>query len=407
MHNTSIIVESTYFLQVYQRVKIVVDDANHVTAPWGSVNSRVFDALSSGALVITNGVLGSKGTFNGELPTYSTASELSALLKFYLTNDNARKNLTHALSKFVRTMHSYTKRGEEFAEALTDFGLHLKKRTDSDHKNSAVVEHISAATKHVKHAHSSPERNSTGPLRAICVGVRTYESHKAWLEVLLRSLMAQHSKSSFYESLDLQIFIADTERNTVFNPSNSASSSRFTFSHALEEIVNRVNKDLNPDRAPQAHIVWDINSPKRTYRNPFYGYDDTDYLGDFMANLPQCEWIMMTNGDNSYNSAWFNAVAPLTNDKSVDLIGWDFITHHKRNGNGQQHIKISMNRGFVDLASVLVRTSKIVESKGRYLPDAMFTDDLFARDFYFLTELLKIIPTSAIRLLHQIFLLHQ
>ena len=231
-----------------------MDDANHVTAPWGSVNSRVFDALSSGALVITNGVLGSKGTFNGELPTYSTASELSALLKYYLTNDNARKNLTHALSKFVRTMHSYTKRGEEFAEALTDFGLHLKKRTESNHKNLAVAEHIRAATKHGKLAHSSPERNSTGPLRAICVGVRTYESHKAWLEVLLRSLMAQHSKSPFYESLDLQIFIADTERNTVFNPSNSASTSRFTFSHALEEIVNRVNKDLNPDRAPQAPI---------------------------------------------------------------------------------------------------------------------------------------------------------
>lgn len=375
---------------MYAKVKIVVDDANHVTSPWGSVNSRVFDALSSGALVLTNGLLGSQETFKNRLPTYTTSAELTALIRYYLSNDDIRVKLIQELSQLVMKEHSYAKRGEEFSTALSEFGIQLKCRKETEQGVSMKNTVLDLA-----------------PIRAICIGVRTYESHRSWLEILLRSLVAQHSKSEFAAKLDLQIFISDTERNTAFVPNNSPNVAPFTFSHMLEEIVNRVNRDLNPDRSPQVHVVWDVNAPKRIYKNPFYGYDETDNLVDFMANLPQCEWMMMTNGDNAYNSAWFNAVAPLANDKTIDLIGWDFITHHKRNGHGQQHIRVSMKRGFVDLASVLVRTSKVIESGAKYLGDAMFTEDLFARDFYVLSDILKVVTPQAIRLLHRIFLLHQ
>ena len=72
-------------------MKIVIDDANHVTAPWGSVNSRVFDALAAGALVISNGHLGVAETFGAAFPTFSTAADLRTLLKHYLDNDDKRK----------------------------------------------------------------------------------------------------------------------------------------------------------------------------------------------------------------------------------------------------------------------------------------------------------------------------
>ncbi len=49
----------------------MVDDANHVTKPWGSVNSRVYDALATGALPLTNGILGSIDAFRSQLPVYS------------------------------------------------------------------------------------------------------------------------------------------------------------------------------------------------------------------------------------------------------------------------------------------------------------------------------------------------
>ncbi len=43
---------------VYRRSHFVIDDAASSTKPYGSVNSRVFDALAAGALPLSNGALG-------------------------------------------------------------------------------------------------------------------------------------------------------------------------------------------------------------------------------------------------------------------------------------------------------------------------------------------------------------
>jgi O-antigen biosynthesis protein len=44
--------------ELYTAASVVLDDSNHVTKAWGSVNSRVFDALAAGVLVVTNGRIG-------------------------------------------------------------------------------------------------------------------------------------------------------------------------------------------------------------------------------------------------------------------------------------------------------------------------------------------------------------
>ena len=49
---------------LYRRATVIIDDANHVTEPWGSVNTRVFDGLASGAFVVSNGGLGLLGVFD-------------------------------------------------------------------------------------------------------------------------------------------------------------------------------------------------------------------------------------------------------------------------------------------------------------------------------------------------------
>ncbi len=63
-------------------MRVVIDDANHVTEPWGSVNSRVFDALSSGALVITNSRRGSEDVFAGLLIIFQFDIETRPLFSF-------------------------------------------------------------------------------------------------------------------------------------------------------------------------------------------------------------------------------------------------------------------------------------------------------------------------------------
>jgi GT2 family glycosyltransferase/spore maturation protein CgeB len=93
--------------KVYANTKILIDDANSVTKPWGSVNSRVFDAINSGVLVITNGTLGSMDVFDGELPYYESKEDLNHLIGYYLTNETARQEKISALKKIVAERHTY------------------------------------------------------------------------------------------------------------------------------------------------------------------------------------------------------------------------------------------------------------------------------------------------------------
>lgn len=97
---------------IYASTKIVVDDANQTTVAWGSVNSRVFDAIAAGALVITNSQTASDDSFDGLLPVYTTKESLSLLLSRYLGDDDARRDLVEKLQRIVRERHTYRIRAE-------------------------------------------------------------------------------------------------------------------------------------------------------------------------------------------------------------------------------------------------------------------------------------------------------
>lgn len=103
---------------VYASSTLLIDDANHVTKPWGSVNSRVFDALASGILVLTNGVIGARETFGEALPCYDGVEELEAKIAYYLNNPHQRQQLADALHLEVLQHHSYRHRAHEFKNML-------------------------------------------------------------------------------------------------------------------------------------------------------------------------------------------------------------------------------------------------------------------------------------------------
>ena len=102
---------------VYAGTKLVVDDANSATKAWGSVNSRVFDALAAGALVVTNGAAGAREVFGDLLPSYDNKQELEALLWTYLGDDAAREARVEELRALVEAEHTYAARA---AQALRD-----------------------------------------------------------------------------------------------------------------------------------------------------------------------------------------------------------------------------------------------------------------------------------------------
>ncbi len=99
---------------VYRSATITIDDTAGPTLPYGAINSRVFDALASGSLVLTDNTLGSAEVFGGLLPTYSSRDELRALLDKYLHDEVARDELVGQLRSTVLESHTYDKRVNDF-----------------------------------------------------------------------------------------------------------------------------------------------------------------------------------------------------------------------------------------------------------------------------------------------------
>ncbi|WP_052374293.1 glycosyltransferase [Methanobacterium sp. SMA-27] len=104
--------------EVYKSTKIVIDDANRVTKEYGSVNSRVYDALACGTLVLTNGKIGSEETFKSKLPVFRSKEELSELITYYLENEKVRLSKVRELQKFVLENHVYDNRSEKLKQTL-------------------------------------------------------------------------------------------------------------------------------------------------------------------------------------------------------------------------------------------------------------------------------------------------
>ncbi len=102
-----------YLPAVYRQAAIVIDDANHVTKTWGAANSRVFDALAAGCLVITNSESVSQDVFSGELPVYKSNAELVQLLTKFVNDTDGRATLQQRLRQQVLAKHGYMQRAFE------------------------------------------------------------------------------------------------------------------------------------------------------------------------------------------------------------------------------------------------------------------------------------------------------
>jgi GT2 family glycosyltransferase len=100
----------------YRSTTIVLDDSSTHTLPYASINSRVFDALAAGTLVLTNNAEGSVELFDGLLPSYSNREELRGLLDRYLSNSPERDSLVAALRETVLRGHSYPVRQAGFVD---------------------------------------------------------------------------------------------------------------------------------------------------------------------------------------------------------------------------------------------------------------------------------------------------
>ncbi len=105
---------------LYPSAKLVLDDTQGPTLPYGAVNARVFDALAAGTLVITNCESGVRELFDEEFPVWSSREDLRAALDELLGDEERRAALTARYRETVLTSHTYPHRAARLREILLE-----------------------------------------------------------------------------------------------------------------------------------------------------------------------------------------------------------------------------------------------------------------------------------------------
>lgn len=326
-------------------------------------------------------------------------------------------------------------------------------------KKAAATSTTSKASVAAKHGITVTEPTITrkGQGKGLCIGVRTTARDEEWLPVLVRSLIVQHSKSKYRDQFPIQFFIADTEAETDFThflmDMADKHNERFRYPYVqvlvgtqtahggvknsiygyddtdrlLELMVSMRRCSTNAGMSPAlGNHSQQANSDNGRTKVAISATYDGDHGSSGLGSrgggglrfkyttttipLSSCEWLMFTNGDNMYNAAWFKTVTPLALSDKYDVIGWDFITHHPRgpkNDTPNQRINVALERGFVDLASVMIRAELFGKTNVRFLHESIFTKDMFARDYMTLRNLFPATTPERMHLIHQVLLLHQ
>jgi GT2 family glycosyltransferase/spore maturation protein CgeB len=106
--------------QAYASARLVIDDGQGPTLPYGAVNGRVFEALAAGTLVLTNCADGVHELFDADFPVWSDRDDLRERLDELLADDPRRAALAARYRTMVLRDHTYARRAERLRALLVD-----------------------------------------------------------------------------------------------------------------------------------------------------------------------------------------------------------------------------------------------------------------------------------------------
>jgi glycosyltransferase involved in cell wall biosynthesis len=105
---------------LYGCSKLVIDDLIPPAKAYGSQNSRLFEAIASGAVPVTNSERGLSELGLASVPSYSAPEQLVELTQTLLEDDGRRSRLAAELRAVVHERHSYEARAERVSDLLIE-----------------------------------------------------------------------------------------------------------------------------------------------------------------------------------------------------------------------------------------------------------------------------------------------
>lgn len=108
----------TDIAQLYARSQIVLDDLTESTRAYGCQNSRLFEALAAGALVVTNLATGLDELGLSDVPVVSPGEALGPVLADMLSDNVAREAIVSRLRQQVLSRHTFAHRAAVLEQFL-------------------------------------------------------------------------------------------------------------------------------------------------------------------------------------------------------------------------------------------------------------------------------------------------
>ena len=105
---------------VYAGAKLVLDDTQGPTLPYGAVNARVLDALAAGSLPVTDCAAGARELFDAEFPVWTSAETLRSQLDELLRDEPRRQSLVQRYRRVVLREHTYARRADHLRRLLAE-----------------------------------------------------------------------------------------------------------------------------------------------------------------------------------------------------------------------------------------------------------------------------------------------
>jgi glycosyltransferase involved in cell wall biosynthesis len=104
----------------YSSARVVIDDSGHHTRPYGAVNSRVFDALACGTLVVSNDAEGVRALFDDQFPVWADAPTLRAQVESARRDPEWAERLVERYRAEVLARNTYRHRARQLRDAFIE-----------------------------------------------------------------------------------------------------------------------------------------------------------------------------------------------------------------------------------------------------------------------------------------------
>jgi len=323
----------------YASARIVVDDAASSTRPFGSVNSRVFDALATGAVVVSNGVPGVEELFDTGFPTWSTSDELIATVRSILADRDAVASIAARYRDVVLARHTYARRGAAVRDALVDWttatrwgiriGVPGWEQVDQwgDYFFARAIQRILERTGVPTRVHLLPEWTTSVPARddvsLHLFGLSTGPIRPAQVNLLWQISHPERASESLYEQYD-HVFVA----SDAF-AARMASDTRVP--------VEPLHQATDPERfqpepgGPAHELLFIANSRKvpRKITTDLAGttHDLAVYGANWTADLIAPRYVKGESIPNADLARYYTAAAIVLNDHWDDMRANGFMSN--------------------------------------------------------------------------------